>query len=93
MTLRASVWPPWCTRPTPGSSASRCPRRSWSSSKISPAPSGRSCRERSIAYTSDGVQLYGLKYTAPDLNAYEVVGGLYTKEPYAIAMRKGDHAF
>ncbi len=45
------------------------------------------------AYTSDGVQLYGLKYTAPDLNAYEVVGGLYTKEPYAMAMRKGDHAF
>ena len=33
MTLRASVWVPWCTRPTPGSSASRRPRRSWSSSR------------------------------------------------------------
>jgi ABC-type amino acid transport substrate-binding protein len=39
------------------------------------------------------VQLYGLKYKLPDLNAYEVVGRPYTKEPYAMATRKGDKAF
>jgi ABC-type amino acid transport substrate-binding protein len=45
------------------------------------------------AYTSDGVQLYGLKAKMPDLNAYEVVGRFYTRDPYAMAMRKGDAAF
>jgi putative glutamine transport system substrate-binding protein len=45
------------------------------------------------AYTSDGIQLHGLKRKAPDLNAYDVVGRFYTKEPYAMAMRKGDDAF
>ena len=45
------------------------------------------------AYTNDGVQLHGLKRKAPDLNAYEVVGRLYSKDPYAMAMRKGDKAF
>jgi putative glutamine transport system substrate-binding protein len=44
-------------------------------------------------YTSDGVQLYGLKSKMPDLKGYDVVGGFYTREPYAMAMRKGDRAF
>jgi ABC-type amino acid transport substrate-binding protein len=45
------------------------------------------------AYTSDGAQLHGLKSKTPDLTDYEVVGRPYTKEPLAMAMRKGDHAF
>jgi ABC-type amino acid transport substrate-binding protein len=45
------------------------------------------------AYTNDGVQLYGLKRKMPDLRAYEVVGRPYTKEPYAMATRKGDTVF
>lgn len=45
------------------------------------------------AYTNDGVQLSGLKRKVPDLNAYEVVGRLYSKDPYAMALRKGDDAF
>jgi ABC-type amino acid transport substrate-binding protein len=44
-------------------------------------------------YTSDGVQLHGLKSKLPDLKGYDVVGGFYTREPYAMAMRKGDRAF
>jgi ABC-type amino acid transport substrate-binding protein len=44
-------------------------------------------------YTSDGVVLNGLKSKQPDLSDYEVVGDPYTMEPYAMAMRKGDHAF
>jgi ABC-type amino acid transport substrate-binding protein len=44
-------------------------------------------------YTSDGVQLHGLKRKLPDLSDYEVVGEPYTKEPYAMAIRKDDHAF
>ena len=50
-------------------------------------------RGRVEAYTSDGVQLYGLKAKMPDLKGYEIVGSFYTKEPYAMAMRKGDRAF
>jgi ABC-type amino acid transport substrate-binding protein len=45
------------------------------------------------AYTSDGVQLHGLKTKLSDLSDYEVVGDFYTREPYAMAMRKDDHAF
>ena len=45
------------------------------------------------AYTNDGAQLLGFKAKTPDLNDYEVVGRPYTKEPLAMAMRKGDHAF
>jgi ABC-type amino acid transport substrate-binding protein len=45
------------------------------------------------AYTNDGAQLYGLKHQTPDLNAYEVVGPLYTKEPLAMGIRKDDHPF
>lgn len=45
------------------------------------------------AYTSDGMQLTGLKSKVPDLTTYEVVGRLYTREPSAMALRKGDNAF
>jgi ABC-type amino acid transport substrate-binding protein len=45
------------------------------------------------AYTNDGIQLYGLKSKAPDPNAYEVVGGFYSREPYGMALRKGDKDF
>ncbi len=45
------------------------------------------------AYTNDGIQLYGLKYKASDPNAYDVVGGFYSREPYGMAMRKGDKDF
>ncbi len=45
------------------------------------------------AYTNDGVQLHGLKHKVPDLRTYEVVGRPYTREPYAMAVRKGDTAF
>jgi len=45
------------------------------------------------AYTNDGIQLYGLKSKAPDPNAYEVVGGFYSREPYSMALRKGDKDF
>ena len=45
------------------------------------------------AYTNDGIQLYGLKYKSPDPNAYDVVGGFYSREPYGMAMRKGDTEF
>jgi polar amino acid transport system substrate-binding protein len=45
------------------------------------------------AYTNDGMQLHALKRKMPDLRGYEVVGRPYTREPYAMAMRKGDTAF
>ena len=45
------------------------------------------------AYTSDGVQLVGVKSKMADLKGYEVVGRFYTREPYAMALRKGDRAF
>ena len=41
------------------------------------------------AYTSDGAQLYGLKAKTQDLNDYEVVGRLYTREPLAMATAQG----
>ena len=45
------------------------------------------------AYTSDGAQLYGIKYKTPDLKDFEVVGSPFTREPLAMAFRKSDHAF
>jgi ABC-type amino acid transport substrate-binding protein len=45
------------------------------------------------AYTNDGIQLWGLKYKAPNPNDWEVVGEWYTYEPYGMAMRKNDSDF
>jgi Bacterial extracellular solute-binding proteins, family 3 len=50
-------------------------------------------RGQADAYTNDEVQLYGLKRKLSDLSGYEVVGRFYTREPYAMAMRKDDRAF
>ncbi len=44
------------------------------------------------AYTNDGMQLYGLKHRA-GANAYEVVGRFYSRDAYAMAMRKGNQDF
>ncbi len=45
------------------------------------------------AFTSDGAQLYGIKYKTRDLKDFEVVGSPFTREPLAMAMRKGDQTF
>jgi len=45
------------------------------------------------AYTNDGIQLYGLKAKAPNPADWDVVGEIYSREPYGMAMRKGDTAF
>jgi ABC-type amino acid transport substrate-binding protein len=45
------------------------------------------------AYTNDGIQLFGLKYKAPNPNEWKVVGDFYTYEPYGMAMRKNDSDF
>ena len=45
------------------------------------------------AYTNDGIQLWGLKYKAPNPNDWVVVGEWYTYEPYGMAMRKNDSDF
>jgi ABC-type amino acid transport substrate-binding protein len=45
------------------------------------------------AYTNDGIQLWGLKYKAPNPDEWEVVGELYTYDPYGMAMRKNDSDF
>jgi ABC-type amino acid transport substrate-binding protein len=45
------------------------------------------------AYTNDGIQLWGLKYKAPNPDDWEVVGEWYTYEPYGMAMRKNDSDF
>src|SRR6266508_3328654 len=45
------------------------------------------------AYTNDGIQLYGLKAKAPNPADWEIVGDFYSREPYGMAMRKGDPAF
>jgi len=45
------------------------------------------------AYTNDGMQLYGLKNKTPALNAYEIVGRFYSRDAYAMAMRKGNRDF
>lgn len=45
------------------------------------------------AYTNDGIQLWGLKYKAPNPNDWVVVGDWYTYEPYGMAMRKNESDF
>src|SRR6266545_1115003 len=45
------------------------------------------------AYTNDGIQLAGLKAKAPNPNDWEIVGDFYSREPYGMAMRKGDPDF
>jgi ABC-type amino acid transport substrate-binding protein len=45
------------------------------------------------AYTNDGIQLWGLKYKSPNPDEWEVVGDMYTYEPYGMAMRKNDSDF
>jgi len=45
------------------------------------------------AYTNDGIQLWGLKYKAPNPDDWEVVGQWYTYEPYGMAMRKNESDF
>jgi polar amino acid transport system substrate-binding protein len=45
------------------------------------------------AYTNDGIQLWGLKYKAPNPNDWVVVGEWYTYEPYGMAMRKNESDF
>ena len=45
------------------------------------------------AYTNDGIQLAGLKAKAPNPDQLDVVGEFYTREPYGMAMRKGDADF
>jgi ABC-type amino acid transport substrate-binding protein len=45
------------------------------------------------AYTNDGIQLWGLKYKAPNPNDWMVVGEWYTYEPYGMAMRKNESDF
>ncbi len=44
-------------------------------------------------FTNDGIQLWGLKYKAPNPNEWKVVGDFYTYEPYGMAMRKNDSDF
>jgi polar amino acid transport system substrate-binding protein/glutamate/aspartate transport system substrate-binding protein len=45
------------------------------------------------AYTNDGIQLAGLKAKAPKPDEWEIVGDFYSREPYGMAMRKGDSDF
>ena len=45
------------------------------------------------AYTNDGIQLWGLKFKAPNPDDWEVVGEWYTYEPYGMVMRKNDSDF
>jgi len=45
------------------------------------------------AYANDGVQLAGLKAKAPRPKDWDIVGDLYSYEPYAMAMRKNDSDF
>ena len=44
-------------------------------------------------FTNDGIQLWGLKYKAPNPNEWKVVGDFYTYDPYGMAMRKNDSDF
>lgn len=44
-------------------------------------------------YTSDGIQLAGLKARAPNPDDWEVVGPFYSSEPYGMAMRKNEVDF
>ena len=45
------------------------------------------------AYTNDGIQLWGLKYKAPNPDEWDVVGEWYTYEPYGMAMRLNEADF
>jgi ABC-type amino acid transport substrate-binding protein len=45
------------------------------------------------AYTNDGIQLFGLKAKSPSPDQWDVVGDFYSREPYGMAMRKGDETF
>ncbi|HEY3068021.1 MAG TPA: transporter substrate-binding domain-containing protein [Methylomirabilota bacterium] len=45
------------------------------------------------AYTNDGIQLYGLKAKSPNPEQWDVVGDFYSREPYGMAMRKGEEDF
>jgi ABC-type amino acid transport substrate-binding protein len=45
------------------------------------------------AYTNDGIQLWGLKYKAPNPDEWDVVGEWYTYEPYGMAMRPNEADF
>jgi len=45
------------------------------------------------AYASDGIQLHGVKARAPRPDDWAVVGEPFSREPYAMAMRKGDTSF
>ena len=45
------------------------------------------------AYTNDGIQLAGLKATAPNPAQWEIVGDFFSFEPYGLAMRKNDSDF
>lgn len=45
------------------------------------------------AYASDRIILIGLLESAADPAALALAGGLYSHEPYALALRPGDHAF
>jgi ABC-type amino acid transport substrate-binding protein len=45
------------------------------------------------AYTNDGIQLAGLKAKAPRPDEWEIVGDFYSREPYGMAMRKGEADF
>ena len=45
------------------------------------------------AYTSDGVQLAGLKAKVPRTSDWAIVGEFYSYEPYGMAMRKNDSDF
>src|SRR5712692_1805884 len=45
------------------------------------------------AYTSDGIQLAGLKAKSLDPAQWDIVGDFFSYEPYGMAMRKGDADF
>ena len=45
------------------------------------------------AYTSDGIQLAGLKVKSPNPAQWDIVGDFYSYEPYGMALRKGDADF
>src|SRR6188474_364182 len=45
------------------------------------------------AYTNDGIQLAGLKSKAPNPAQWDIVGDMFSYEPYGMALRKGDSDF
>ncbi len=50
-------------------------------------------QDRIDTYTTDGVQLAGVKANAPYPEVWKIVGDLYSYEPYAMAMRKNNSDF